>query len=215
MAKNTVKPALTRKRSKRVVENDAYGAFLRRILKAYARRVASGDIEALRGLVLLPSEVDAITRTAVRGLRDFGYSWAEIGDRLGVSRQAAQMRYADPDEKETLDRRIITGGMAVSVATLVEVFADHHPGIPVASTCPGCGYRYPDGVTDCPTAIVVRPLLYKRRHENPVALERLTPDQYEDLHNSKAARTNQAGHRAYNGPSRRQPGNQSLFDRVW
>ena len=39
----------------------------------------------------------------------------------------------------------------MSVATLVRVFADHHPGSPVASVCPGCGYRYPDNVSDCPT----------------------------------------------------------------
>ena len=48
MSKNTVKPGLTRKRAKRVVENDQFDAFVRRILAAYARRVATGDIEALR-----------------------------------------------------------------------------------------------------------------------------------------------------------------------
>jgi hypothetical protein len=85
MSKNTVKPGLTTKRAKRVVENSDYASFARRVLRAYARRVATGDVEALRNLVLLPSEVDSITRTAVTGLREFGYSWAEIADRLGVS----------------------------------------------------------------------------------------------------------------------------------
>ena len=55
MSKNTVKPGLTPnraskrgKRAKRQVENDQFDAFVRRILAAYARRVATGDIEALR-----------------------------------------------------------------------------------------------------------------------------------------------------------------------
>jgi hypothetical protein len=30
---------------------------------------------------------------AVKGLRGYGYSWAEIGARLGITRQAAQQRW--------------------------------------------------------------------------------------------------------------------------
>jgi len=30
---------------------------------------------------------------AVKGLRARGYSWAEIGSRLGITRQAAQQRW--------------------------------------------------------------------------------------------------------------------------
>src|SRR3954453_5359779 len=100
MSKNTVKPALMpkpRKRSRREVENASFDAFVRRILRAYARRVGSGDVEALRSRSLLSSEVDAVTRLAVAGLRQapYSYSWSEIADRLGVSKQAAQMRYGD------------------------------------------------------------------------------------------------------------------------
>ncbi len=49
MSKNTVKPALTpkpRKRARRQVENPAFDAFARRILRAYARRVAAGPTVA-------------------------------------------------------------------------------------------------------------------------------------------------------------------------
>ena len=195
MSKNTVKPGLTRnraKRAKRVVENDQFDAFARRILRAYARRVAAGDVEALRNLAALSQEVDAVTRLAIAGLRRpmYGYSWAEIADRLGTSRQAAQMRYGDRTERGALDRRLVEAGLAVSIATLVAVFADHHPGSPAASVCPGCGYRYPDGVTDCPTNATVRPVLYRRRGEDGTALGRLTPDQFADLHNLKTGRTN-------------------------
>src|SRR5438477_10954351 len=98
MSKNTVKPGLHRdrtKRSKRVVENPEYAAFARRVLRAYARRVAAGDIEALPSLMLFLSDVDTALRQAVSGLRGFGYSWSEIAARLGVTRQAVQMRYGD------------------------------------------------------------------------------------------------------------------------
>jgi hypothetical protein len=90
---STVKAALTPNRRRRVVENDEYAAFVRRAVAAYARRVASGDVEALRDLVGLSADLDTALVDAVKGLRAFGYSWAEIGDRLGISRQAAQQRW--------------------------------------------------------------------------------------------------------------------------
>jgi hypothetical protein len=205
MSKNTVKPGLRAKRAKKSVENNEFDAFARRILRAYARRVASGDVEALRSLVELTSELDAVTRLAVAGLRGAAnhYSWSEIADRLGVSRQAAQMRYGDRAERGALDRRLVEAGLGVTVATLVEVFADHHPGVPMSSTCPGCGYRYPDGVSDCPTNATVRPLLKARRHEDKEALERLTPDQFDDLRSEKTARTNRAAAKRASQPVRR------------
>jgi hypothetical protein len=92
-SKNTVNTSLTPQRARPVVGNDAYAAFTRRIVRAYARRIADGDVEALADLTSLASEVDAAMRDAITGLRDFGYSWAEIGARLGVTRQAAQQRW--------------------------------------------------------------------------------------------------------------------------
>ncbi|MGC5309070.1 hypothetical protein [Micromonospora zamorensis] len=200
MNKNTVKPGLTRTRTtraKRSVETTEFDAFVRRILRAYARRVAAGDIEALRSLAALSTDVDAVTRLAVAGLRQppYRYSWAEIADRLGVSRQAVQMRYGDRSERVALDERLIRAGLGVTVAILAQVFADHYPGSPAPSLCPGCGFRYPDGVTDCPTNATVRPLLYRRRGEDKQALSILTPDQFADLHNLKTARTNRTATR--------------------
>jgi hypothetical protein len=40
----------------------------------------------------LADEIDAAIAEAVSGLRACGYSWAESGSRLGISRQAAQQR---------------------------------------------------------------------------------------------------------------------------
>jgi len=90
---NTVKTTLTLKRPVRVRENDEYAAFARRVLRAYARRIADGDVEALTLMTDLADEIDIAISQAVQGLRVFGYSWAEIGSRLGVTRQAAQQRW--------------------------------------------------------------------------------------------------------------------------
>ena len=49
----TVKRPLTPKRRYRVVENDEYAAFLRRVIRAYSRRVAAGDIEAITAMAAL------------------------------------------------------------------------------------------------------------------------------------------------------------------
>ena len=76
-----------------MLENDEYAAFARRVLRAYARRIALGDIEALTLMVILADDLDDDIRQAVKGLRGFGYSWAEIGSRLGITRQAAQQRW--------------------------------------------------------------------------------------------------------------------------
>jgi hypothetical protein len=84
-------------RRRDVVENDEYAAFVRRIIRAYARRVATGDVEALTDMVGLSALLDDAISDAVIGLRAHGYSWADIGHRLGISRQAAQQRWAGDD----------------------------------------------------------------------------------------------------------------------
>jgi hypothetical protein len=90
---NTVNRALTPKRARPVVENDAYAAFAHRILTAYARRIAHGDIDSLTLLTGLAADIDTAIHTAVTGLRECGYSWTDIGTRLGITRQAAQQRW--------------------------------------------------------------------------------------------------------------------------
>ena len=90
---NTVNTGLTPKRPRPVVENDAYAAFAHRILTAYARRIAGGDLESLPLLAALSADIDTAIGQAITGLRAFGYSWADIAARLGVTRQAAQQRW--------------------------------------------------------------------------------------------------------------------------
>lgn len=91
--KSTVNDVLTPKRRRPVTENSEYAAFARRILRAYSRRIATGDVESLSYLISLSDDIDDAIQRAVDGLRDAGYSWAEISTRLGITRQAAQQRW--------------------------------------------------------------------------------------------------------------------------
>jgi hypothetical protein len=91
--KDTVNRQLTAKSTRPAVENDAYAAFVRRVLRAYSRRIATGDIEALTRMADLADDIDTAIREAITGLRAYGYSWADIGRQLGVTRQAAQQRW--------------------------------------------------------------------------------------------------------------------------
>ncbi len=88
----TVKAGLTSKRPRWQAENDEYAAFVQRILRTYSRRVGDGDVEALALMLGLAEDIDAAIAVAVKGLRERGYSWAEIGSRLGITRQAAHQR---------------------------------------------------------------------------------------------------------------------------
>ena len=88
-----VNKSLTAKPRRRVTENDEYAAFARRVIRAYSRRIATGDIDAITGMARLADDLDIAIHHAVTGLRCQGYSWAEIAARLGITRQGAQQRW--------------------------------------------------------------------------------------------------------------------------
>lgn len=92
-----VKAAFTRNRRKRrarLVETNDYAKMLRRLLTAYARRVADGDVEDLADMLQLARHVDELTREVVARLReDQEFSWADIARATGTTRQAAFQRY--------------------------------------------------------------------------------------------------------------------------
>ncbi|MDF1705076.1 MAG: hypothetical protein P1U38_09905 [Aeromicrobium sp.] len=91
-AERSVKRGLTPKRQREIPE---YIGMVRRMLRAAGRRVAQGDEVDLRDLLTLRDEVERAIETAVRGQYvDQDHSWAYIAHGLGVTRQAAQMRYA-------------------------------------------------------------------------------------------------------------------------
>jgi hypothetical protein len=74
-------------------EAEKYGAFARRILRAMGRRVADRDIEALAVLAQLQVDVADQMQASVDALLAHGYSWADIGAQLNISRQGAQQKY--------------------------------------------------------------------------------------------------------------------------
>ena len=88
-----VRKFLTTARRSPVVENDEYSAFARRVIRAYSRRVAAGDIDAISDMTRLADDLDQAIRDAITGLRGHGYSWADIGTRLGITRQSAWERW--------------------------------------------------------------------------------------------------------------------------
>lgn len=53
----------------------------------------TSDLKAIARLADQRNQVDADMVDAVRGARDAGRSWSEIGVMLGVSKQAAQRKY--------------------------------------------------------------------------------------------------------------------------
>jgi DNA-directed RNA polymerase specialized sigma24 family protein len=81
------------RRARRRVESDEFLAFTGRIIAAFGRRVGEGDIEAVAGLARLRDELDLALAQAVRDLHARGVSYAEIGARLGVSRQNIRQRF--------------------------------------------------------------------------------------------------------------------------
>jgi hypothetical protein len=95
---------LTPKRPRRQVENDEYSAFVRRILRAYARRVGDGDIEALALMLGLADEIDTAVVEAVKGVRAYGLL-------LGRNRRAA--RHHLPGGPATMGN-VVTGRISRS-----------------------------------------------------------------------------------------------------
>jgi hypothetical protein len=94
------KPARRTQPVESTAGRDSFAAFGRRIVRAFARRAEEGDLDALVGLLELEREVQAAIITAGRALHTNGtqpFSWAEIAQATGTSRQAAAMRFGkDP-----------------------------------------------------------------------------------------------------------------------
>jgi len=78
----------------RYVETSEYLQATRRFLRAAGRRVGDMDIAELPALKAIADEADAVLTAAATRLHDeCGYSWADIGDALGTTRQGAFRRF--------------------------------------------------------------------------------------------------------------------------
>lgn len=79
-----------------MTETTQYAAMLRRMLRAYGRRVADADEVELAEMVRLRDDLEKAIEAAVKGQREqLGCSWADVARGLGTTRQAAQQRYGN------------------------------------------------------------------------------------------------------------------------
>ncbi len=70
-----------------------------RLIRAHMLRVIEGDLYDLREFYDLRAELDAAIQTAIvcgRSGQPEAWSWSNIGDALGMTRQAAQQRWGRP-----------------------------------------------------------------------------------------------------------------------
>lgn len=86
----------TRARQQR--ETPEYVGMLRRMIRGLGRRLAEhANPSDLADAVQLQRELDATIRQAVQAMRaEHGYSWQQLADELGCTKQAAQQRYGKP-----------------------------------------------------------------------------------------------------------------------
>lgn len=82
------------------VETPEFGSMVRRMIRAYGRRVADADPEDLADMVTLRDELEQAILLAVDGQRRRDVSWAVLGDALGISRQGAFQRYGKPTTRD-------------------------------------------------------------------------------------------------------------------
>lgn len=75
------------------VENVAYAAMLRRMFRAYVRRVGTGDPEDLTLALDLHRQLAEDIGGMVDGLREQGWSWEAIGTAAGITKQSAWERW--------------------------------------------------------------------------------------------------------------------------
>lgn len=64
-----------------------------RMIRALARRAGDGDLEGMEQLARLELLLVEQTAAAAAGLHERGYSWAEIGQVNGTTRQNAYQRW--------------------------------------------------------------------------------------------------------------------------
>lgn len=70
------------------------GAACVRMFRALARRAGDGELEALEQLAFLQDSLQIQLGAAVAGYREgHGFSWTDVGNVLGITRQAAQQRF--------------------------------------------------------------------------------------------------------------------------
>ena len=76
----------------------------RMAVETMVRRIEEGDhLGALEARATAVAGLDVMTRQAVAGASAAGSSWKDMGDVLGVSKQAAHQRWATAKEQQQDD----------------------------------------------------------------------------------------------------------------
>jgi hypothetical protein len=75
------------------VETASYAQMVRRIIRAYAKRVGDGDVEDLAVMIDVDHYLHAMIGSAIAAMRANGLSWADVARATGTTRQAAQQRW--------------------------------------------------------------------------------------------------------------------------
>ena len=83
-----------RKRPRRYVDTRDFLRMVARMMGAAGIRLAESDAEYFTELAELQCQLDELLVDAVRGFRQSGMTWQEIGDAAGTTRQAAHQRWA-------------------------------------------------------------------------------------------------------------------------
>lgn len=80
--------------TRREREAPEIGAMSRRVFRSLVRRAGDGDVEALRELVALQSDLRNAITDAGRAMHDeAGFTYTYLAAETGVTRQAALKRY--------------------------------------------------------------------------------------------------------------------------
>jgi len=75
-------------------ESPEIEAFVKRMHRALIRRAKDGDLEAVEALANLVASSSEACKLAADAAWRSGFSYTQIGDALGISRQAARQRFA-------------------------------------------------------------------------------------------------------------------------
>lgn len=84
----------TPKPRSRPKDDGEYAKFTQRMIRAYARRAIAGDPWVVGDMMKLQDELETAIGNAVRTLHDDGgWSWAQIGYELNMTRNAVAKRW--------------------------------------------------------------------------------------------------------------------------
>ena len=131
-ARPGVNRALTPRRRRRVTENDEYAAFARRVLRAWARRVAAGDIDAITDMAAAVGELEDAMR---QGRRRTARQGVQLGrDRRPARRDPAGRAAAVGRQRPGLNR---CGRPRPRLAASLTAVMVRRRGVPATGRKPG------------------------------------------------------------------------------